>query len=1061
MKTNALPLICFICLCLWSTTTRAQHDLLLKSGTIVPAENLQNFIAQAQIEEKEIFEGHFYRLLQFQSLPDIEKHERIAQTGIQLLEYLPHLTYLAAIPADLDLSTLAELEVRSILDYDQNFKLDNNLVELPYGDWAIHGDKIGAILKYHNNLEEAQVLTRMAADGIQLVQTNHINNFLYVHLNPEDLDAIAQLPYIAYLSLEDAPGEPEDVLGRSLHRANTLDTGFPGGRQYTGEGINIMVRDDGRVGPHIDFQGRNLGPVTNDNGTHGDGVAGIMCGAGNLDPRNRGMAAGSDMFVLNYVANFLDQTLPLHISDDVLVTNSSYSNGCNVGYTNTTATVDQQMNDNPTFLHVFSAGNSNNLDCGYGAGDQWGNITGGHKQGKNVIATANVFSDGSLVNSSSRGPAHDGRIKPDIAAHGQGHVSTNPNNTYAPFGGTSGAAPGIAGITAQLHQAYRELNGGETADAALLKAVLMNSASDYGNIGPDFRFGWGIVNAYRAVLTLEEDRHFTGAVAPNETQTHSIEIPEGVRQVKIMTYWREREANTNVAKALINNLDTRVTFGGETHLPWVLDPTPNPITLDMPAGKGVDDLNNVEQVAIDNPAAGTYTLEVSGTELPFGTHDYIVVYEFETAQPTVIYPIGGEGLVPGETARIHWDAFGNDGNFMLDYSVDGGSTWTPIGEANADQRMRNWNVPDEFTGEARVRVTRGMESDRSDANFSITRLPTGLNFAAAWEDVITLEWTGVEGVLGYEIFVLGEKYMDPVGVSMETTFEYTTTDIMQVHWFAVRAIGDNGIISRRTNAVQFVGGLINCIEPEILIGASSENVCAFDQVDFSSFATEISLDYSWNFGPSAIPPVSFSQNPVNIRFLAAGEYTVSVTATNDLGSTTSTIDISVSEVPDAQFEVIQSGLTVDFNNLTQGVAVYNWNFGDGGSSTQTNPTHTFSEPGTYTVSLAAFNTCGNSTSTVQVTVTPTSTENVLPGYDLSVAPNPNKGTFDLLLDSPESNRLQWQMFNLHGQNIKGGQIITTPGFERHRIDASSLPTGVYLLRLSNEEGAQTVKVTIF
>ena len=49
------------------------------------------------------------------------------------------------------------------------------------------------------------------------------------------------------------------------------------------------------------------------------------------------------------------------------------------------------MRNLPNLLHVFSAGNSNNNNCGYGAGNQWGNITGGHKQGKNVIATANVF----------------------------------------------------------------------------------------------------------------------------------------------------------------------------------------------------------------------------------------------------------------------------------------------------------------------------------------------------------------------------------------------------------------------------------------------------------------------------------------------------------------------------------------------------------------------------------------------------------------------------------------------------------------------------------------------
>ena len=95
-----------------------------------------------------------------------------------------------------------------------------------------------------------------------------------------------------------------------------------------------------------------------------------------------------------------------------------------------------------------------------------------------------------------------------------------------------------------------------------------------------------------------------------------------------------------------------------------------------------------------------------------------------------------------------------------------------------------------------------------------------------------------------------------------------------------------------------------------------------------------------------------------------------------------------------------------------------------------------------------------------MTVTTTSTDNLLPGFDLSVAPNPNSGIFDILLDSPASTTLQWQLYNLHGQKMEEGQIKTTPGFERHTINASDLATGVYLMRLNNEDGAKTIKVTI-
>ncbi len=75
-----------------------------------------------------------------------------------------------------------------------------------------------------------------------------------------------------------------------------------------------------------------------------------------------------------------------------------------------------------------------------------------------------------LEASSSRGPAADGRIKPDICANGAGQLSTDGPNTYQVGGGTSAACPGIAGIVTQLHQAYRDLNAGSDAEGALIKA---------------------------------------------------------------------------------------------------------------------------------------------------------------------------------------------------------------------------------------------------------------------------------------------------------------------------------------------------------------------------------------------------------------------------------------------------------------------------------------------------------------------------------------------------------------------------------------------------------------
>ena len=65
--------------------------------------------------------------------------------------------------------------------------------------------------------------------------------------------------------------------------------------------------------------------------------------------------------------------------------------------------------------------------------------------GKNVIAVGNVNDDDIIRNSSSRGPATDGRIKPDICAKGTSVYSTIDENDYSYKTGTSMACPGIAG----------------------------------------------------------------------------------------------------------------------------------------------------------------------------------------------------------------------------------------------------------------------------------------------------------------------------------------------------------------------------------------------------------------------------------------------------------------------------------------------------------------------------------------------------------------------------------------------------------------------------------------
>ncbi len=784
--------------------------LNLTTGTEFLSPNLQG-PTEWNISPGEQHNNRIYRIVQFAEIPDDAAKSALASQGVQFLEYLPTNAFVVSFPTSLVPLTLKNYNALAVAPLQTKHKLSMRLEERPLPEYAVKGSKVSVQVTGQQDVLPSSVAEGLLAYGFETELSKPHVNVVQGEIALAKLEQLASEPWVRYVDVAPEPGEKESDDGRNLHRSNSIDSDGYGGRQYDGDGVSVAVNDDGPVGPHIDFQGRvDQTQATNDLGTHGDMVAGIVGAAGNLDPTMRGMAPASFIWIRQYSGS-LPGTLPLHLSDDVLIFQSSYSNGCNAGYTSLTRTVDQEIYNNPTLIQVFSAGNSNNNDCGYGAGSLWGNITGGHKMGKNVVATANLDNQDNLRFSSSRGPANDGRIKPDISAHGHNQMSTDPGNTYAPGGGTSAAAPGITGCMTQLHQAHRELNGGTTAESALLKAIMLNTANELGNIGPDFEFGFGKVNTLRALMVLEEGRYLKSSVAQNATNTHTFTVPAGTELAKVMVYWHDKEASTSAATALVNDLDAVVTQGGTTYEPYILNPAPNASTLDDPATTGPDHLNNVEQIPLVNPAAGTYTLTVDGTTVPFGPQDYYVVFEYLSAEPMVTFPMGGDNLEAGTQERIHWDAYGTNGSFTLEYTTDNGNNWNQIAtNVSANSRFYTWSVPNTVTGQAKVRVTRNGLSDESDETFSIIGVPQNLNVDYACPDTIAISWSAVGGATSYDVYVLGTEFMDSVMTVTGTQAFLTGYSPNQELWISVRAETQEAK-GRRAIAINKPIGTVNCV----------------------------------------------------------------------------------------------------------------------------------------------------------------------------------------------------------------------------------------------------------
>lgn len=900
LKIKQLFLI--ICLGIFAQSAFAagNYDLLFKSGRVATQPNVAAFIANPDIQPSELFGNTYFRIIQFNKIPTVDERRLLADAGIKLTSYFPNYAYLAVINQQANLNVLTTTGARAVVVFDANWKIHKQLKgDLP--PHALSGkNQVNLVVRYYKTLSADAVNNALVAKGFTVNSRYDYGNHIQIVADKTRINEIASLPFVNGVEPIAPPSTPDDEPARSLHRSSTINTYSPMGRHYDGTGVSAALADDGPVGPHIDYQGRiDQTNTTSNNGTHGDMTTGILMGGGNLNPRYRGMGTGAFIYIYDIgpYAHILNSPA-LNQNQGVLVTSTSYSQGCN-DYTSDTQTGDQILNQNPTLLHVYSAGNNGGADC-YGAGPTWGNITGGYKLGKNVLACGNLNYLDVLENSSSRGPAEDGRLKPDICANGINQMSTDGPNTYQVGGGTSAAAPGIAGIVTQLHQAYRDLNSGVTADAALIKSCMLNTAEDLGNVGPDFKHGWGRVNALRAVTTLEDNRYLSDSVDQGDLNNHTITVPANTKQLRVMLYWSDVEGDPLAAKALVNDLNMIVTDPAATIFqPWVLDPTPNGTALNTPAVQGVDDLNNAEQVTINDPASGTYSIDIDGFLIPQGPQKYYIVYEFINEEIAVTYPIGYEGFVPGETETIRWDAYGTSGTFQVEYSTDLGANWNNISAiVPATQRYLNWNVPAIVTGQALIRVTRNAFSGQSTEAFSIIGLPQNIDVDWACPDSIRLVWDPVLNATGYEVSQLGAMYMDSVAFSTTNSAIVTGINPNNEYWFSVKAITPDNTAGRRANAIYKAAGVLSCpiaidasVEQLISPAASLQNCQDLSSSVISinvenpglAAITDVPVFYSVNNGPVVSEIATGTLNPfANTVYNFTAVYDFSATGTYDV-----------------------------------------------------------------------------------------------------------------------------------------------------------------------------------
>ena len=150
--------------------------------------------------------------------------------------------------------------------------------------------------------------------------------------------------------------------------------------------------------------------------------------------------------------------------------------------------------------------------------------------------------------------------------------------------------------------------------------------------------------------------------------------------------------------------------------------------------------------------------------------------------------------------------------------------------------------------------------------------------------------------------------------------------------------------------------------------AANTSGCAPLSVQYTSAASSNATTFNWQF-PGGTPSSSTVQNPV-VSYATPGTYSASLTVGNAAGNNTATQTnlVTVGGTPTTGFTAANNGAVVTFANSSTNAVSYNWNFGNGNSSTQANPVYTYPADGTYTVVLTATNACGSTTATQTVVV---------------------------------------------------------------------------------------------
>ena len=657
-------------------------EVILKSRRFVPPTgvdgSLRTRVRTAGDVQAQMTSGKLHVIIQLENVPTVEKRIELADAGVQLLSYIPNHAWLAVVKTDA-LARIAGLPgVRAIAEILPQDKLAPSIRKQGINDYSRNdaGEAKLVILLF----EDAALGTGETAIeelGGRVTARDSEQNCLICYLPIEAVDTLAACDCIKWIDQHYESVDLNDGV-RAAINVNPVQT-VP--YNLTGSGV-VLGQWESRHpdAAHVDLAGR---VVNIDDGRpvddHATQVAGIMIGDGRLLSSRlyRGVATAATIVSYKDWDNITDlrrQYREAIGTYGIDIANNSWGKVEWNAYKEYDAVLDGIVRGElgrPISM-VWSVGNEG----------KWGTVFS-TAVAKNVVTVGAANSDdNSLWAWSDKGPTEDGRLKPDVVAPGcearsGGAIwSTLPGNRYGGTCGTSMAAPSVSGTMALILEDWRTSHDTDPLPSTI-KGLLLHTAKDLGSSGPDYAYGYGLIDA-RAAIDLARAKAVVEDTILQQGQhdAYTLDVASGATALKLTLVWDDYPGDPLAGQALVNDLDLVVTGpDGTPYHPWTLDP----LSPENPAQRmRADHVNNVEQVTFDSPAEGRWLVTVWGTTVPQPHQTYSLIIEpagpVETATGRAVLSIAG---TLGQTVA----EFDDQGNLVLQGVLTTGVEGVPPGGA--------------------------------------------------------------------------------------------------------------------------------------------------------------------------------------------------------------------------------------------------------------------------------------------------------------------------------------------------------------------------------------------